>query len=481
MKQSSIFARALARLRGERNTQSIPGGYGYGYGYGYGAGNLTGGGIANAASGLGGAADKTEASFYLPTRYHSRHDLEVMYAQSWACRKFIDIPIDDMFVRWREWSSDAGDDGEMMADVERRFSVPEKLARAMKAGRLYGTAVLLLALRDDDWTQPFDPAAMEPGRLIALHVFDRYALSVERRQIDYMEADFGMPLEYRFAPKNGPGFLAHASRVLRFDGIVSLTSEGHHQYDEDWGISDVVPAVVAITQDQATASAVGHLAQEASIPVVKIGGLRETTAYGRADPDSPSAEQIGEQINNLKSVFRTLFMDSGEEFERVGVTFAGLGEVMDRYATRLAACADIPVTRFWGKSPVGMNATGESDMANYAMQVAARQRKMLTEPLRVLDMLLAAEAGVAEPPEYAWPSLIDLSDADQAATAKAKVEALAAGIQAGVLDEDEAREALSGDPVFGQLPGDAPEPPEPELPPAPMPPAAPAADDGEAG
>ena len=212
----------------------------------------------------------------------------------------------------------------------------------------------------------------------------------------------------------------------------------------------MIPVLLSLLQDQAVASGASHLTNEASIPVLRIGGLREAM-QGRPDPGDPTPAQMGEAINTFKSLYRTMFLDSGDEFERVNVTWSGLPDLMDRFARRLAAAADIPATRFWGQSPVGMNATGESDMKNYASNVAAQQKRLLTEPLRTLDVVLARSAGLAEPLPYSWPSIIDASDGERAAVSKARAEAVKVAVDAQVIDENEARAALDGDELFGEL------------------------------
>ena len=69
-------------------------------------GSLMQGGIQNYKTGMGTGLDSSESSFFRPTRIYSRHQLETLRVQSWAARKFIDIPVDDMLIRWREWKGD---------------------------------------------------------------------------------------------------------------------------------------------------------------------------------------------------------------------------------------------------------------------------------------------------------------------------------------------------------------------------------------
>ena len=81
--------------------------------------------------------DKSEGSFFTPTYIYWRNELETVYVESWAARKYIDIPVDDMMIRWREW--EAGDSANedaagAMGEAEKDLELATHLADAMKAG-----------------------------------------------------------------------------------------------------------------------------------------------------------------------------------------------------------------------------------------------------------------------------------------------------------------------------------------------------------
>ena len=195
---------------------------------------------------------------------------------------------------------------------------------------------------------------------------------------------------------------------------------------------------------------------------MNIAGLRESIAGG-GDPDEASPEQIGEEINRMKSVYRLLMLDEPgrETFSRVQVAFGGLSDLLDKMPARVSAALDIPFTRFMGNPPKGMNATGEGDQDNYILMMEANREAKLRDVLGMqLDPMLARHAGLKEAPEYEWRSLLELSDRDVAEAAKLKAEALQIAVTGYWMDEDEARESINGDPVFGELPGAAPEAPE---------------------
>lgn len=417
---------------------------------------LTQGGFQNPQTGAGfSGLDRAETAFWSPTWYWSRQSLQTIYVQSWAAAHFIDIPIDDMFVRWRQW--EGGAEADTMRDAEHLLDVREQLARAMKAARLYGTGLLIPISKDAPLVEPLLTERIRAGDVTHLLVFDRYSANVREWDIDPLSPTYGQALLYDIYPHTGRPFAVHHTRVIRFDAIRPFGNDGFTIYDRNWGVSAIVPVIIALIQDQSGASAAGQLMQIASMDVVRMTGFRDAVV-GQQEIDDPSPESVGDRMNLLKSVYRTIFMDKEDEFTRQSVSFAGLPDMLDRMAKRVAAAAQIPATRFWGQSPVGMNATGESDMVNYAQSVMAMQDKMLRAPLRKLDLILARNAGLREAPDFRWLPLTDMSESEKATTLQTKVTALASAITAGIIDEDEARRALDGDELLGELPGSAPGP-----------------------
>lgn len=431
-------------------------------------GSLTGGGIVNFGSGLGTAVDKTQGSFFTPTRIYWKAPLEIIAVESWAARNFINIPVNDMFVRWRRFKSEGEDEsGQLMTDEERRIKIRKKLAAGMKAGRLYGTGAVIILTKEAPMDSELMPERIRSGDLIGLLVVDRFEMSVHQHDTDPMSPNYGKPILYDLHPTRGGYLRVHHTRVIRFDGITPPSDAGFTMYEQEWGMSEIVPVITSILEDATLAGATAHLSQEASIPVLRINGLRDILA-GMTEANEASIDQIGSDVNRLKSIYNLLMLDKGnEEFERVSYTFAGLADLMDRFSKRVAAAGEIPLTRFMGQSPAGLNATGDSDMKNYVIMLEAKRALALEDDLIRLDTVMARSLGIGEAPEYEWQSLIDLSEEDQAKVAKLKAEAVALAQQSYNIDEDEGRSALDGDPVFGELPGSAPEPPEP--PPLPEP------------
>ena len=407
------------------------------------------GGFANQLSGAGGAADKNSWSYYRPTIGLTRQHYEVVYVQSWAAKKFIDIPVEDSLIRWRDWPEAETSVREAMMDAEKEHMVQERLAAALRAGRLMGTGFLMIVTKNAPLSDELMPDQVREGDLANLIPLDRFQCEVIERNNDIYDPEYGGAMMYRVALRDLPAVEVHPSRMLRFDGIRPAVTDWDI-YDNFWGVSELVPVMVSVMEDSAVTAATAHLVEEASLMVMKMRHYREALA-GQDDPDRASPLEVLSMNAQMRSVYRTVFADAEDEIQRLDVGFGAVPDLMDRFAARLAAAADIPMTRFWGQAPKGLNATGESDMRNYALRVKSMQHRMLDEPVSVLDEVLARSSGVGEPPEYEWLPLVDLSQLEMAEITEKKVLALGGALAQGMMDEEEARTVLSGDEIIGEL------------------------------
>jgi phage-related protein (TIGR01555 family) len=78
-----------------------------------------------------------------------------------------------------------------------------------------------------------------------------------------------------------------------------------------------------------------------------------------------SIQRRVELMDLTRSAFRSQYLDSGEEYSRDSVSFQGIPEVLYIIFMLLSTDTGYPITRLFGVSPGGMNATGKSDMRNY--------------------------------------------------------------------------------------------------------------------
>lgn len=171
------------------------------------------------------------------------------------------------------------------------------------------------------------------------------------------------------------------------------------------------------------------LVKKAKLLRVGIPNLTEFTSSeaGRAKLNSRVA-----LIAEGESALNATVYDAGNGTENAGekitdyqITWAGIPAVMDAFDQRVSAVSDIPFTRLMGRSPAGMNATGESDQANYWTMVSDGQENETRPCLEKLDPLLLRSAGVVKLDEvtWKWAPLWTPTEQDEAATFKTFMEA----------------------------------------------------------
>ena len=307
-----------------------------------------------------------------------------------------------------------------------------------------------------------------------MQYFDRYDASIRDYDRDLMSPTYNEPDVYYFHPSRGGTMMVHRSRILRFDGITPTTMSGWEVYDQDW--RNVGNGAGYSVDHAGSGACVGNFApchRKRRYPVLKVENLREVLA-GRGETEDTDAYDIGKQVNELKSIYRLLMLDKGmEDFERVAVNFGGLADLMDRFSGRVAAARQIPNDAVSGIQ----SRRHERDRRVRPSQllpddrIDAREMKLAAAQIQKLDMVIARSAGLKEPPEYEWPSMLEQSDKEKAEADKAKVDTLSLALTDGAIDEDEYRSRLDGTWTFGPLAGPAPEPDPATLmmPPAPMP------------
>lgn len=100
-------------------------------------------------------------------------------------------------------------------------------------------------------------------------------------------------------------------------------------------------------------------------------------------------------VDTSRGLLNSIAIDSeGEQYDFKTFQFSGVKDVIDATCNMLSALTNIPQTILFGRSPAGMNATGDSDFESYYNFVEKIQRLMLKRNLRtLLDVVF--RAGIA--------------------------------------------------------------------------------------
>src|SRR5690606_28273069 len=136
-----------------------------------------------------------------------------------------------------------------------------------------------------------------------------------------------------------------------------------------------------------TASAKGGIAelmQSANLDVISREGLTEDLSTGQES----KIIQRYTLFDQMKSIVNTALLDADEKLDRLTLNLSGVSQVIDTFMVWIAGAADIPVTRLFGQSAAGLNASGEGDLKNYYDSIRSRQTSQLDKPMALLDAIV---------------------------------------------------------------------------------------------
>lgn len=92
--------------------------------------------------------------------------------------------------------------------------------------------------------------------------------------------------------------------------------------------------------------------------------------------------------NLSKGVTNMMVLDGQETFEKLSTNVSGVSELLDRFMLSLSSVTAIPVTLLFGRSPAGLNATGDSDIRNFYDMIKQYQETKLKPILEKLFLYI---------------------------------------------------------------------------------------------
>jgi uncharacterized protein len=411
----------------------------------------------NALTGLGTLRDKLASTQMQPAVRLSEGTLEAMYNDDDIAAKIVDkVP---RAATRRGFSLELeGESRDTSAEVARLvvsaaedMSLLPKLCEAWIWGRLYGGGAVYVGADDgQDPALPLNEQAIRSIRF--LNVLTKAQLRVKTRYAEVSAPKYGEPETYEVTnttARAGGGVVIHETRLIMFGG--ALTARTWSQTPDGWDDSVLQRVRDTLTQTATAWQSTAHLLSDASQGVFKVSGLIDLIATG----GESALRTRFEMMDQCRSVCRSILVDAEREsFERVATSFTGIPDVLDRMMSRCASAAEMPVTELWGRSPAGLNATGESDTRSWYDTVEAGRTDVLKPRLeRAVRLTMLAKDGPTrgiEPPNWklSFPPLWQPTDEQKANTRKTKAETVATLVREEILLREEAALELAKDGDF---------------------------------
>jgi phage-related protein (TIGR01555 family) len=398
--------------------------------------------LANLVSGLGTSKDKRfhDQFTFAP---HNRGELDAAYRGDWLSRKIVDIPPHDMTREWRDWKADKADISKIETE-EKRLGLRHKVRDTLLYARMYGGAAVMIGFGDNDPAKP-SPSNIGRAGIKYIHAVNRYEVTPGKVITDVMSPWFGEPEYWQVHSESMGAVQVHPSRVVAFQGARRLDRDVNAEW---WGDSVLEAVYDAVHHAALSNAGIAGLIHEAKLDVIKIPNLSQNLS---TQDYSDRLVKRFTLANQMKSLVNALVIDSEEEWDQKQLSFANLPETMREFLNVVSGAADIPATRLLGQSPGGLNATGDSDLRNYYDRIGGDQNVDLTPAMARLDDAMIASALGTRPDGvwYEWASLWQMSDKEEAETAKAKaettaiyqktnlvpVDALAKGVQNQIIED----------------------------------------------
>lgn len=382
--------------------------------------------LQNLVSGLFTAKDKTFSNSFVLFEM-SRSEIDYAYRGDWVCRKAIDIIPFDTVREWRHWQATA-DQITTIEAVERSVTLPARLMNTHSLARLYGGALLYMSVDQGTPDEPLEIERVKKGALKYVLPLHRYRLSSGELEDDVLSPYYQQPRYYEVSGSKGIVRI-HPSRVVRMIGNAAPEPM------DGWGDSLLLSIRDAVQHVSMTAQSIASLVSEAKFDIIHVPDLMETLV----SPDQTSRlSQRFTLANTMKSINNTLLLDANETFERKDVKFSDLPELLATYLQIASGAVDIPITRFLGQSPAGLNSTGEGDLKNYYDRVASEQKVCIGPLIAPLDEVIIRSALGNRPPEifYNWAPLWQMDPVQRATMIKSKADATQVYINSGLVDEE---------------------------------------------
>lgn len=322
----------------------------------------------------------------------------------------------------------------------------EAILEGLRWGRLYGgaAAIIMISGQEEDLSLPLDVNNIMPGAFRGLYVVDRWSGIYPGLDLvdNDRDPDFGLPDYYEVRDETSGGtYRVHHSRVLCFRGTqMPYWEQIAEQY---WGTSAIESMYDELIKRDNVAHNIANLTFKACLSVLQVENLDQMFATSSSVHQRRMYAMLS-AINTMENSLGIRLVNKGDDIQQLQYSFSGLPEVMDSAMMDMAGATGIPVTRLFGRSPAGMNSTGESDERMYR-QALEQERSIHIVPVLERLIPIVCRSAIGYFPagcEFKLPSLLELPPDQKAQLIDQRVGVMERLFQANLVPGDAVLESL---------------------------------------
>jgi len=407
------------------------------------------GSYANAFSGIGTAADRTARTYKGTPTYIDQNTAASIYMGDGLGRRIVDIVATEMTRAGVDFEDmDEAQEDAVLAKFD-DLNVMHHFADAIRWADVFGGALIVLGVNDGgQLDQPLNEDGVKSVEF--MRVYDRYQTSINRRYLDPMNPSYGKVEMWQVSPHaGGAPYLVHESRVLVMDG--DSLPDLYRQNNDGWGASKYQACQQSLMRFGTSHQWANSLLERAQQAVHSIPELANIL---RAPGGEDSIRKRADVVDMVRGVLNTIVIDGQESYELKSTSFAGVTDILDRFAEALSSVTGIPMYLLIGRSPGGLSATGGNNEEAWYAKVAAMQNDRLRAPMNRLVQLIMI--GLFGNTGGDWqlcfnplkvPSEKEEAEIEkiEAETKKAKADTAVALVSIGALDPREVRAKIAED------------------------------------
>lgn len=267
----------------------------------------------------------------------------------------------------------------------------------IKWARLFGGSIAVMLINDGGGLE--EPLNWKNIKSIDdIRVYDRSVIQPDystmfnydpRNPFRTRGSRLGMPEFYHVSSRFG-SFTVHESRCLVFQNGVLPENTSNIIY-QLWGMPEYIRIHRALRDAELAHGSAPKMLDRSVQAVYKMKDLSMLLATDEGESQVLKRLQV---IDMARGLLNSLVIDNeGEDYDFKSFQYSGVAEVIDATCNFLSALTNIPQTILFGRSPAGMNSTGESDLENWYSYCERIQKRMLKSNLRYL-LSIIFQAGI---------------------------------------------------------------------------------------
>lgn len=285
-----------------------------------------------------------------------------------------------------------------------------------------------------------------PGRLQGFTVIEPIlTTAVSYNTTNPLAKDYYLPTFW-----NVQGIRVHHSRLFQMNNTeVSTILKPFYNF---FGISTIQQVLDALAHFTQVNEAVARLVTKFSLIVFKTD-MKEIYGFGNfKNEGTPNVDARLRYFAEKRDNDWVAMIDNDmEDIISVNTPLSGVDKIQEQEKTILASAFRIPDVKYWGISPGGLNATGDSDFKNYYDTIESRQEKIYKPVLmQMLKLIQLDRYGEIDPTiSIKFNPLSEEDEQKVALIQKTKMETYAGYLDRGVVTGAEVRKELIDDTKAG--------------------------------